>query len=149
MERPINYDPVKEQKNSKDRPLKRYTKTALKYSRAALLSGLALSTLVKDQEFQPQEKSFEELVIRARQELNGKGITSEQRAAYFPLANNLLSKYVYPFGYRSQFNNYDLGIGKYIIPIGKIADIFMIGRIKPQSSASFDREDAWRLYLGL
>lgn len=148
MERLRGRSDEQEQKIKKEKPLKSYTKTALKYSRLALLGGLLTASLVKDQERLTKEESFHEMVERAKSEMADSGITSEQRKAYIPFVNDLIFEGVVPIDY-GVGGDYPI-IGNLGIPIEKIKEFvpnIVFG--KPDSYSNKERDDAWRLYLGL
>ena len=119
-----------------------------KFSKAAVL-GTAL--LISDTPDQPAESSWKARRDRAETELATKGITREQRKAYVTGFNDLLYKSIVPRAYsvyrhdanyqpipdQSLVNNLITSSNRMIKGLG--------GRFieEPQ------REDAWRLYLGL
>lgn len=79
---------------------------------------------------------------KAKRELAKNGITSEQRAAYVPAASEVLNRGIYPYGYDYQREN---GVKQ------RLADLpsRLLRGPSAKEPVTPQREDVWRLYLGM
>jgi hypothetical protein len=110
----------------------RYQAATKAYLRSIVLGGLILTASESGGSSKPE--TFNESVVRAKLELQTRGITSEQEKAYKPLINSAIYQGIYPYGYE--------GSDKTIEEVVKN----IIQRREVQLP---NAEDAWRLYLGL
>lgn len=103
------------------------------YARLVVLGGLTLGVFSGDR---PQKKPeiFEDMVQRAKIEMQQDGITSDQKKVYKLLISDLIYKGVSPYGYYGYDKQWK-----------DILNNIMQGR----EALFASREDAWRLYLGL
>ncbi len=144
--RPSNISFKAEQPNKdqeqKEKPFKKIKRVARKYARSAVLGAALLGVgaeKMDDAEF-PKDK-----IARARQDLVQKGVTREQAAAYKPGVNDLIHRGINPYGYsvedKVKYFATNLIHGRKVLD----KDVPYLN----ETMVSKEREDAYRLYLGL
>jgi hypothetical protein len=84
----------------------------------------------------------------AKKQLEQVGITSNQRKAYIPGVSDLLSEYVYPYGYGGARNNKVSQTFKNIIQNKTNSNIIKDENAWNPDGIVKNRLDAWRMYLG-
>jgi len=118
-----------------------------------LLLPMVFAAKLKMREPDTEDMSFEHHVVAARQ-LEQEGITDERRAAYMPVVSDFLYRAITPLGYQSMWDvvrNMPENIfsEEERVQRGRGPLLERMTDAKFKKSEIPEREDAWRLYLGL